>query len=165
MKLSKEEKEKLISELSMPWGSADLKCDGYLISLRVRRFTELTFRVVAYVNGYMKGSWTSARNPTPEQKFLRKSVRPNVSAGKKAKLEKQFGKRMIAKDEFVNGSYSYYINDWGSGKAVINHLVKVCDSITIADEAEVEAMRAATREDEVKGEDNERSLGIQEASV
>ncbi|MYM32239.1 hypothetical protein GTP58_28295 [Duganella sp. CY15W] len=165
MKLSKEEKEKLISELSMPWGSADLKCDGNLISLRVRRYTELTFRVMAYINGYMKGSWVSGRTPVPEQKFLRKCVRANVSAAKKAQLVKEFGKRMIAKSEYVNGSFTYYTNDWSSGKAVINHLFKVCDSISIAAEAEVEAMRAATIEDEVKGEKDERSVSLQAASV
>lgn len=140
-KLTKEQKEALVSDLSSPWGGAELMCDGYLVSLRVQRYKELSYRVMTYVNGIFKGQWTSGKNPSPEAKFLRKSVRPNLSPTQRKSVEKELGKRYVAKDPFFGGSYTVYLPDWSSGRAAINHLCKVCDSVEVADKDEAQAMR------------------------
>ncbi len=132
-KLSATEKEKLISDLSFPWGKAVLMCDGRRITLEVRRSSKgMTYRVCTFVDGVFEYKWAQGSTSFPEQKFLRKSVRPLVSPAKRKELERQFGKRRVQKDAYINGSVTLYLPDWSSGKAAINHLCKVCDSIQIA---------------------------------
>ncbi|MGB6056318.1 MAG: hypothetical protein WBG17_13890 [Burkholderiaceae bacterium] len=133
MKLTEEQKTELTRQLSHPWGAVDLMCDGYRIALRVQQSKALTFRVMTYVNGYFKGEWVRGKNPAPESKFLRKSVRPCISPAKRLKLEKMFGKRRVKNDPYWSGSVTLYLPDWPSGVAAINHLCKVCESVQIAE--------------------------------
>jgi hypothetical protein len=42
----------------------------------------------------------------------------------------------VQKDKYINGSVTLYLPDWSSGKAAINHLCKVCDSVEIAEKTE-----------------------------
>lgn len=134
MNLTKEQKAKLAEDLSMPWGHAKLRCDGYEITLAVERSKGMTYRVTTYVNGSWKGIWFSGKEAHPEQKFLRKSVRPACPPAFKAKMEKILGKRAVAKDPYYNGMVTTYCVTWASGKAAISHLCKVCDSVEIIQE-------------------------------
>lgn len=136
MKLSKEQKKSLASQLSHSWGAVDLICDGYRVALRVERYKTLSYRVMTYVNGQFSGKWISAKDNAPESKFLRKSVRPNYSPAKRRELEKALGKRYVKNNPFFSGSITIYLPDWSPGAAAINHLCKVCESIEIA-EAEI----------------------------
>lgn len=146
MKLSKEQKEALARELSMTWGSIELECDGYLVALRVERAKGMTYRVMTYVNGFFKGEWCytiGGAAPAPETKFLRKSVRPNVSPFKRKQLEKELGKRYISKDPYWSGSQTFYLPDWSSGKTAINHLCKVCESVQVSKKTDSSALEEA----------------------
>lgn len=134
MKLSKEQKDSLSQKLSMPWGIVELLCDGRRVSLQVQRFKQMTYRVMTYVDGTFKYAWVNGTGePAPEAKFLRKSVRANVSPAKRKEYERQFGKRFCKSHDFINGSTTIYMPDWSSGKAAISHLCKVCDSVEIAE--------------------------------
>lgn len=133
MKLTKEQKETLADTLSSPWGSVALMCDGYRVDLQVQRCKgSMTYRVMTFVNGNFLGNWCSGKEAHPEQRFLRKSVRPVYSAAEKAKYEKAFGKRCVAKHPSFSATITLYSPDWVSGKAAISHLCKVCESIEIA---------------------------------
>lgn len=134
MKLTQEQKKKLIEQLSIPYGAVALRCDGYEIKLRVEAVKKLTYRVVTYVNGEWKGVWIDASRPCPEQKFLNKTERPFATPTQKAKAEKLFGKRAVAKDPFYTKKLVSYDISWPSGSRAINHLCNVCDSIEIVDE-------------------------------
>ncbi|MBY0574684.1 MAG: hypothetical protein K2P84_13480, partial [Undibacterium sp.] len=116
-----------------PFGHVKLLCDGYSISLVVERQKNLTYRVMTYVNGCFKGLWCTEKNQAPESKFLRKVVKPHISPKKRQQLEKQFGKRFVQKDAFCNGSSTFFMPDWASGKAALNHLCKVCESIKLVE--------------------------------
>jgi hypothetical protein len=143
MKLSKEQKEALAEKLSMPWGGIELECDGYLVALRVERYTGMTYRVMTYVNGVFKGEWCYTKGgaaPVPETKFLRKSVRPNIGPAKRKQLEKNLGKRYISKDPYWSGTQTFYLPDWSSGKAAINHLCKVCESVQVSKKTDFSAL-------------------------
>lgn len=135
MKLSKEQRETIVDMLSTPWGRATLRCDGYLVTLDVRRAskTSMSYRVFTYVNGRIDAAWCYEKNAAPEAKFLRKSVRPNVSAAKRKEVEKALGKRRVAKDPYWSGSMTLYLPDWGNGKGAISHLCKVCESVELLD--------------------------------
>lgn len=141
MKLSKEQRDDLEKTLSLPWGCVNLRCDGYLVTLDVRRVskTSMSYRVFTYVNGRIDAAWCYEKNAAPEAKFLRKSVRPNVSPTKRKEVEKALGKRRVAKDPYWSGSITLYLPDWANGKAAISHLCKVSESVELisADEARV----------------------------
>jgi hypothetical protein len=132
MKLSKEQKAELEQRLSTTWGQVALMCDGYRVDLQVQRWKGgIQYRVMVYVNGHFKGLWTSGKTEYPEQKFLRKSVRPLYTPAQKAKLEKALGKRWVAKDPAMKATVTIYLPDFASGKAAIGHLHRVCESIEI----------------------------------
>lgn len=133
MKLSKEQRDKVVSDLSSPWGRAHLMCDGYRITLVVERCKGMTYRVITYVNGSFKGLWCNPKSEAPESKFMRKSVRPVYSPGHKRELEKLYGKRAFQKIPKFSATTTSYWPDWASGKAAISHLCRVCDSVQIAE--------------------------------
>lgn len=130
-KLSKEQKQAFIDELSKPYGRVFLLCDGYRITLSVERTSQLSYRVITYVNGVWEGKWMSGKNDFPEQKFLNRRERSVVTPKQKAQAEKAFGKRLVAKDPWYSKKIVIYHISWASGKAAINHLCRVCDSIEI----------------------------------
>jgi hypothetical protein len=137
MKLTKEQKEELIKTLSFPWGNVGLLCDGDKITLSVRQVKPLKFEIHMYVNGWFKGEWMQANKPVREQRYLRKSVRQLYSAATKAKAEKDCGKRFVKKH--LSGTITLFDPTWSSGRAVIAHLCKVCDSIEIMTDDELQA--------------------------
>lgn len=138
MKLSKEQRDKIVSELSHPWGKAALMCDGYRVVLRVERVKGMTYRVMTYVNGKFKVAWFSAETEAPEQKFLRKSAHSVCSAANKREMEKIMGKRRVAKDPYFSKVITMFNPDWASGKAALSHLCKVCESVQIAEQRDKE---------------------------
>lgn len=139
MMLTKEQRAELADKLLSPWGQVSLLCDGRRISLSVQRWskTRIDFRVMTYVDGEFKGAWI--KGETPEAKYLRKSVRPMVSSAERKAAIKVLGKRYVEKTPYYNASFTYYHPDWPSGRAAINHLCKVCESVEIAPPNQIEA--------------------------
>lgn len=142
MKLTKEQKADLIRKLGSPLGLVYLQCDSDKVALYVLQGKGLKFFVAMYVNGKFNSAWMDPANSVPEQRYLRKTVRPLYSARDKARAEKECGKRYVKKH--MSGTYTLYRADWPSGKAAINHLCKVCESIEILDE--IELIKAAKSE-------------------
>lgn len=136
MKLTKEQKAELQQKLSYPWGRVNLLCDGDRITLAVVQGKALKFFVVTYINGWFRGEWMLADKPAREQRYLRKVVRPFWSAAKRAQLEKELGKRWVKKH--CSKTYTYFDAKWSSGKAAIAHLSKVCESVEIDRDGELE---------------------------
>lgn len=135
--LTKQQKADLIDRLNSPYGSVCLICDGRRITLRIERATKnaLRYGVMTYIDGEFRGVWISGKEPLPEHKFLRKRVRRVISAAAKAKAEKTMGKRAVKADAaFFDRTITQYTPFWGTGRAAINHLCTVCDSVEIAPE-------------------------------
>lgn len=134
MKLSKPQIEVLAASLAHPFGSGvKLLCDGYTITLRVEAAEKMSYRVMTYVNGEFKGLWRSAKNECLESKFLRKLVKPLCSPSSKRKAEKVLGKRYVKKNPYYSETQTSYWPDWSSGKAALNHLNRVCESISLVE--------------------------------
>jgi hypothetical protein len=152
MKLTKEQKDNAAATLNMPWGEVTLRCDGYLVTLVVRRVGKksLTYRVITYVNGKFEYAWCREKSAAPESRFLRKSVRPNLSPSKRKEAEKALGKRRVKNDPFFSGSITLYLPDWANGKSAINHLCKVCESVEVLSDDESRAALAAIAAPEAK---------------
>lgn len=156
MKLTKEQKEKVIGDLSQLFGRAVLRCDDYEIVLQVERFKGFKYRVMTYVNGTFSGKWMSPKNEAPESRFLRKVTTPNLSPAKRVKAEKTLGKRYVAKHPYWSGSYTLHLPDWSTGRAAVNHLCKVCESIELVNS--VNALTAITEGDSDAGPALEKIL-------
>jgi hypothetical protein len=132
--MTKEEKADCIVKLSHPYGRVALLCDGRRVVLQVECYKTLSCRVMTYVDGRFSGEWISAQDSHPEQRFLRKSVRPVYSSAVIRKMEKACGKRWVAKNPIFKGTVTTYMPDWPSGKAAMNHLCKVCESVEVIKE-------------------------------
>lgn len=135
MKLSKEQIDVLAASLAHPYGSGvKLLCDGYEVALQVQKGKGLKYRVMTYVNGCFRGVWCGlSKQECPEQKFMRKLVRPRCSAKQKQKMEKIMGKRHVNNDPYYKEVQTSYWPDWPSGKAALNHLNRVCESVRLAE--------------------------------
>lgn len=136
MKLTKEQRKSLEENLSYVGGTVHLLCDGNRVSLQVQRWKGLTARVITFINGEFKGTWFSALEEIPEHKFLRKTEISMIKPKDRAMAEKAFGKRLVAKEPIYSRKFVQYHPDWASGKAAINHLCRVCESVEIAPEVQ-----------------------------
>ncbi len=134
--LTKEQRAELAAKLDFPWGDVRLICDGHSVTLQVQRdaCTAIRYSVMTYVDGYFKGEWM--KGEAPEAKFLRKQVRPLFSPAHRKAIEKIVGKRRFASQEYDNyrKTSTNYMPYWPNGKAAINHLCKVCESVEVAPE-------------------------------
>lgn len=133
MKLTREQKDRLAQTLTSPFGGVKLLCDGYQITLVVERFKGMRYRVMTYVDGHFKGEWVDPDNNAPESKFLHKMVIPACSPSRKREVEKALGKRYVKNNPYYSKTIPYYRPDWASGKAALNHLCKVCESVEIVE--------------------------------
>ena len=132
--LTKEQRAELAAKLASPWGDVRLVCDGRRITLQVQReaCTAIRYCVMTYIDGYFKGEWM--KGEAPEARFLCKQVRPVFSPARRKAIEKIVGKRRFASQEYdgYRKTLTHYVPYWSSGKAAINHLCKVCESVEIA---------------------------------
>lgn len=134
MKLSKEQISVLAAQLDSPWGAVKLMCDGNKVDLQVQRCSKgLKYRVMTFVNGEFCGKWCNPKNECPEQKFMRKLVKPVCSPARKREAEKALGKRYVKSKPCYSEISTSYWPDWASGKAALNHLNRVCESIQLAE--------------------------------
>ena len=134
MKLSKQQIDVLAQSLSHPYGSGvTLLCDGYTVTLKVEAAKAMSYRVMTYVNGYSKGIWYSSANEHPEQKFMRKLIKPLCSPAFKRKMEKLMGKRHVKNDPYYSKTQTSFWPDWANGKAALNYLNRVCESVQLAE--------------------------------
>ncbi|MDB5802296.1 MAG: hypothetical protein JWL63_3235 [Rhodocyclales bacterium] len=134
MKLTKEQKTNLAKQLGNVYGFAELMCDGRKITLQVERASKrsLSYHVVMYIDGQIRGAWFSAKEDLPEHKFMRKSVKRLHSAQAKAKAEKAYGKRFVKTHlAHYDHTHTQFLPYWSTGKAAIDHLCKACDSVEI----------------------------------
>lgn len=131
MKMDKEQKAKLIGELSLPWGQVELMCDGFRVSLQVRQEKPLKYVVAIWVNGKMNTAWCDLKSEHPEKKFLRLIEKSFYSAAKKAELIKAVGKRCAEKDFNVNGKFGYYVPVFITPSSAINQILKVSERVEV----------------------------------
>lgn len=136
--LPKCEKEALIERVSHAYGSAELMCDGFRVTLRVELYKAMSYRVMVYVNGFWKGEWWNPNKPAPEQKFARRVetflnrrkereeiLKSAALFGRKGSKErKEWEARADAKFVVIDPTFP-------SGKAAVNHLLRVCESVTV----------------------------------
>lgn len=129
--LTKAQRAELADKLASPWGEVILICDSRRITLQVQRCAGATiaYRIFTFIDGEFRGAWM--KGDTPEARFMRKQVRRLISPARRKEAEKLCGKRWVAKQPLYSETMTTYLPDWPSGKAAINHLCKVCESVEI----------------------------------
>lgn len=140
-RLPKAEKEALVARVSHPYGAAELMCDGFKVSLQVTRVKEMTYRVMVYVNGVWKGEWCGGNKDFPEQKFARRIERFIHSQKDRERMMKTatvFGRKGSKErtdwEAKANAKWVGFDPTFASGLAAVNHLLKVCESVSVPEE-------------------------------
>ncbi len=95
--VTQEQWEKVADALSHPLGGgADFRIDGHDIKLRVvRRRKNLSYGIVAYVDGFVKGEYFGS-DSVIGAKFYRPKTICGFTPKDKARLAKNWGKRYAA---------------------------------------------------------------------
>lgn len=145
VKLPKETKAQIISDLSQAYGRTFLKCDGFNIALSVEKKAKgLSYHIAIYINGSMKGIWINESANHPETKFIFTHTRNKYTPAQKAKIKKHFGVRGTKKQfPDLDDKFEYLMPYINTANAAIAHLCKVCDSIELVDKNAAENELAA----------------------
>lgn len=118
-KFTKDDIEKITTELSFPWGVAVLLCDGFRVTVRVVRARTLKYTLCVYVNGWMHAN--QVMDDCEERKrFMCPCKARMYSSAKRQKLIKAVGVR-LAKKMGVNESFTYYSHNWNSARSMLRH--------------------------------------------
>lgn len=133
MSLSKEQKESVIQDLSSLFKTVKLNCDGYEITLRLMRH-KMKLIIAIYINGEVKGMWSSKPEEYPESKFLAVRKKSVYTPSEKAKILKEFGKRDAKKQFNIDQQFEYRLPYFSTARSALNHLIKVSESIEILTE-------------------------------
>ncbi|SOD42308.1 hypothetical protein [Nitrosovibrio sp. Nv4] len=134
--LTKDQWQKIETELSSPYGNVKLRCDGYEITASIQRLKPLQSCIAVYVDGWIKGEWMNGKDERAlkfycEKKRFLWSVQ-NRSEAKKKLLNRRLGK--FLKDfykKMVESSFSVWEPYWTSPKAFCRHIRKTCQSIEL----------------------------------
>lgn len=127
----------LEAEASRLIGRVYLRCDGYLVSAGWARHSKSgqSFRLVPYVNGYLRGKWMqvvrdAAELPEESRRFWRLTTLRLYPPAKIKELEKGFGKRFCKK----HGVYDMFyvpMPDFITAGAFLRHIRKHNQTIEI----------------------------------
>lgn len=133
--LTKAQKDFAIERLKSQWQQVKLKCDGYTVDLQLVQVKNTKLAISVYVNSYFKGVWFTKPDEHVESKFLPIITKAFYSSVEKKKIIKAFGKKR-AYENFpsLDEKIHYKGTHFSTGRAAINHLVKVCDSIELVTE-------------------------------
>lgn len=118
----------LKEQMTSPWGSMKLKCDGFEIDLVQRTNpTKKNWETTVYVDGYLKGIWLACDHKTGEpeheetRRFYRKVTRALYAKKDLEAYRKLFGKREASKREAVK--FITYDWSWKSFSSLKKHLL------------------------------------------
>lgn len=122
-------KERAINLLSMPYTTVKAICGEDIISLVNENGTSPMSRTIAlYVNGTIKGEWAFMTCQAKETKYLRIKKNRLTPLKKLEETLKGLPKKM--RESYIKkNEYEMRTPYFPSGKAVVNHLTKVCPDV------------------------------------
>lgn len=103
------------------YSTVKLRCDEYNISIVLTRRTQFKNALVVYINGLIKGEWLM-KECEESRRFFRKVTKSALSS----KIKKAYLKlpKKLQKELGMDATYSYYLADWTSFKALKKQLIK-----------------------------------------
>lgn len=131
--LTAEQKTRAISALSHPYGSVKFKATragvDYKITASVESVRAMQYRVIVYVDGFVKGEWLMSDSNCPQTAFMRRRVKRLHSKKEVERVLKVFGKKEA--ERWAAAEFVFYAPDFASGTAAINHLLRAADSVEL----------------------------------
>jgi hypothetical protein len=125
----------LKEQMSSPWGSMKLKCDGFEINLvQMTSPAKKSWSTTVYVDGYLKGIWLACDHKTGEpeheetRRFYRKVTRALHTKKEVEAYRKIFGKRRAVEMNAIK--FFSYDWCWGSFNSLKKHLLANNTSIS-----------------------------------
>jgi hypothetical protein len=145
-RLTKEERETLISELDNLYGHIYLKVDGYLVYAVRKPVSNSKLEIMVYVNGILDGKWFSKPGEIVKR-FYRPILRYTYSKKYRDSMTKILGKRKAAK-EGVNDKRTHWSLTWTDSRSFISHLIKHNENIEIISREQHDIGVKALKKDE-----------------
>ena len=130
--MTDEEWKEVEQAVEPPYGRAELIIDGYEISIACVRWKSLSYHLVVYVNGCIKGAWL-LNDCEERRRFMRKYKRCYLT--EKQRKSKQFRKLpedLKQRAVEINTITQYYF-DFPSFKSLKSQLIRNNKSIEMAD--------------------------------
>lgn len=121
--MKKKEWEKVKELLARPWpyGTAELKIDGYQVTL-VRQPVKDMFHsgILVYVNGRFEGKWLT-QDCEERRRFMPQRVRSLMSSKQIAKYNRLPKRDRELLKEYREATYIEYSTHWTSWPALVKH--------------------------------------------
>jgi len=115
-------------KLESLYNTVRLKCDEYEISIMLIRRNQFKNVLVVYVNGVIKGEWLMKE--CEEAKRFFKKVTKSVLSSKEKKAFLKLPKK-LQKELGMDKTYSYFLADWTSFKALKKQLIERNKSVEL----------------------------------
>lgn len=147
---TKQQWEKIQDELSLPYGQAFFRCDGYLIHAYVQQ-SKMKLVIAIYTNGVMSGKhqWTGKESQISQMNEVSRRFwcwhKKAPSAREKKQNERIFGKRKC-QERRINEGFIYTVPYFNSASAFIRHIKKHNEQIEVLSLDEYHATRDQQRE-------------------
>jgi hypothetical protein len=119
----------------------ELLCDGYALTLVLRRYDSFRNVIAVYVNGVVEGKWL-IEDCEERRRFFCPRTKNLLTSKEKAALKK-LSKRMLKQME-ARSKFTYYEPYWSSFRALKSHLIKHNNVIEWAANDKVSAETAMT---------------------
>lgn len=132
MKLQAHQRDAVITALSVPYGSAELRCDGYKVEAVVQRISKrsMSYQVVVYVA--KKLDFALMRNDNAVgAKFYPTHKRRLYSATKRMEIVRQVGKRAARRYFNLDAVVEYRMPMFRTAQAFLSHIEKFNESIEL----------------------------------
>lgn len=129
-RLSREEIQRIDTELSLPYGCVVLRCDSETVTIQVQRAKPRRYDMMVYVNGWFRGSYLN--EAAPEHRFYRPSKIRAYSPSHRMHIEKQFGKRkarMYFPD--LDKTKTIFLPTWNTPGSMLRHFARVSKAVTL----------------------------------
>ncbi|HZZ04617.1 hypothetical protein [Paraburkholderia sp.] len=128
-KLTKDEMKKIADELRHAFGRVELQCDAYRVNMEVRPLAARRYAIAVFVDGWMRGEWLRD-DCEQRRRFMRCRNVPLYSAAKRARIEKELGKR-YAKRLGVDKTFAVFYPYWTSVTPMLRQFCATNDTVSV----------------------------------
>lgn len=129
-KLSKEDIQKIDTELAFPFGCVVLRCDDDTVTIKVQRTKPRRYGLVIYVNGWFKGEYLKPE--AKENRFYRPVKAKYYKPSQRAEIIRDFGKRRAAKlFPQLDATFTYWMPTWNTPTPMLRHFARVSKSVSL----------------------------------
>jgi hypothetical protein len=128
--LSKEDVQKIDTELAFPFGCVVLRCDDDTVTIQVQRTKPRRYDLMIYVNGWFKGTYL--KPDTKENRFYRPVKAKCYKPAERAKIIRAFGKRQGARlFPKLDETFTYWMPSWLAPGPMLRHFARVSNSVAL----------------------------------